>query len=198
VTEIVTQTDPGKHNANLELARGRILEGGSWKKQRIVVMIPTAKTVPARIVLSWINLISPPNQPVYRMALLGYEVGEAYSTAIENVLATPELQDWEYVLTLEHDNAPPPDGLLMLLKAMEARPEFAAISGLYWTKGPGGVPQAWGDPTDPVPNYRPQAPEPGKVIEVCGIGMGFALWRLSVSKDQRLRRSWFKTVASKE
>jgi hypothetical protein len=37
-------------------------------------------------------------------------------------------------------------------------------------------------------------PDPnGGLIEVCGTGMGFALWRLSMFKDERLRRPWFKT-----
>ena len=195
MTGPVTQHDPGKHNADLDLARGRIIEGGSWKRQRTVVLYPSSKLVPMRVVHSWLNLMYPPNQPVYRMAVMGTEVGEAYSNAIEQILATPDLKDWEFLLTIEADNCPPPDGLLLLLKAMEAHPEYSAISGLYWTKGPMGVPQAWGDPTDPVLNFRPQAPMPGQVMEVCGIGMGFALWRLKTFKDERLRRPWFKTPA---
>lgn len=195
---LVTQADPGRHNANLDLSRGRIIEGGSWKRQRVVVLLPSAAMMPARVALAHMNLAFPPNQPVYRMLCLGMEVGEAYSTAIEQILATPDLQDWEYLLTIEHDNVPPPDGVLRLLKRIEAHPEFACIGGLYWTKGEGGVPQIWGDIKDPVLNYRPQAPEPGKVVECCGTGMGFNLWRLSMFKDPALRRPWFKTLAGPE
>ena len=192
---IVTETSVGQHNINLDLARGRIIEGGTWKNQRIVVLIPSGKTIPAVVALSHWNLIFPPNQAVYRMLCLGLEVGEAYSSAIEAILAHPELSKWEYVLTMEHDNMPPPDGVLKLIKRMEAHPEFACIGGLYWTKGETGVPQIWGDPTDPVPNYRPQAPVPGQLVECCGTGMGFNLWRMGMFKDGNLRRPWFKTVA---
>ena len=82
---------------------------------------------------------------------------------------------------------------------MELHPEFSAIGGLYWLKGPGGHPQIWGDPSDPVVNFRPQPPDPnGGLVECCGTGMGFTLWRLSMFKDERLRRPWFKTIAGKE
>jgi hypothetical protein len=75
------------------------------------------------------------------MAAIGMEVGEAFSTAIEQILAHPELGTWEYILTIEHDNMPPADGVLKLLEQMEANPKFACIGGLYFTKGHGGVAQ---------------------------------------------------------
>jgi hypothetical protein len=78
---------------------------------------------------------------------------------------------------------------------MEAHPELSCIGGLYWTKGEGGVPQIWGDVKDPVLNFRPQVPVPGELVECCGTGMGFNLWRLAMFKDPKLRRPWFKTVA---
>ncbi len=81
---------------------------------------------------------------------------------------------------------------------MDKHPEYDCIGGLYWTKGEGGVPQIWGDPNDPVLNFRPQVPRPGEVQECCGTGMGFNLWRLSMFKDEKLRKPWFKTIASAE
>jgi hypothetical protein len=188
-------SDVGRHNEDLALARGRILEGGSWKKQRVITLLPAGATIPTKVALSHWNLIYPPNQPSYRMLALGMEVGEAYSNAIAEILSHPELSKWEYILTIEHDNMPPPDGLVRLLARMEQHPELACIGGLYWTKGEGGVPQIWGDPNDPVPNYRPQPPRPGELVEACGTGMGFNVWRISMFKDQRLRRPWFKTIA---
>lgn len=196
--EIVTQADLGRHNADLGASGSRILQGGSWKRQRIVVLIPSAATIPAKVALSHWNLIFPPNQPVYRMLCLGMEVGDAYTQALEAVLAHPDLSTWEYVLTLEHDNVPPPDGVTKLLKRMEEHPELACIGGLYWTKGEGGVPQIWGDIKDPVLNFRPQPPVAGQLVECCGTGMGFNLWRMSMFKDPKLRRPWFKTLAGKE
>ena len=195
---LVTVTDVGRNNSNLGLSAGRIIEGGSWKRQRVIVIIPSAKQLDARVALSHWNLIFPPNQPCFRILALGLEVGDAYSQAIGSILAHPDLSQWEYILTIETDNAPPPDGLLKLLKRMEEHPELACIGGLYWTKGPGGVPQIWGDPKDHVPNSRPQPPVAGEVVECCGTGMGFNLWRTSMFKDPALRKPWFKTTAGIE
>ena len=192
---LVTQTEVGRHNADLAASAGRIIQGGSWKRQRVVTVIPSDQKIDARVYLSHVNLIYPPNQPSYRVLALGQEVGEAYSTAIETVVNHPDLGKWEYVLTLEADNMPPPDGLLKLLRRMEQRPELACIGGLYWTKGYGGVPQIWGDPKDPIPNHRPIPPVQGEVVECCGTGMGFNLWRMAMFKDPALRRPWFKTQA---
>ena len=133
------------------------------------------------------------------MACIGMEVGEAFSNAIEEILKHPELSKWEYILTIEHDNIPPPDGLIRLLERMEMHKEFAAIGGLYFTKGIGGCCQIWGDPKDPILNFRPQPPDPnGGLVECCGTGMGFTLFRMKLFKDERLRKPWFKTTAGKE
>lgn len=188
----------GRHNADLVQSTSRIIEGASWKKQRVVMVIPAGPNIPTKVYLTHCALIFPPNQPAHRIAAIGKEVGEAYSSAIEDILANQELSQWEYILTIEHDNGPPPDGLIRLIKQMEAHSEYACIGGLYWTKGEEGVPQIWGDPKDPQLNFRPQPPVPGKLVECCGTGMGFNLWRLSMFKDKRLRKPWFKTIAGAE
>lgn len=194
----IVMPEVGRHNENLEASAGRILEGGSWKKQRVIVILPAAGSIPTKVALAHWQLIFPPNQAVYRMAALGMEVGDAYSTALDQILAHPELSQWEYVLTIEHDNVPPQDGVVRLIEDLEQHPEFACVGGLYWTKGEAGVPQIWGDPRDPQLNFRPQVPIPGTLQECCGTGMGFNLWRLSMFKDVRLRRPWFKTVCGAE
>lgn len=197
--QIVTMDVGGIHNADLAASTARVMASGSWKRQRIVVLIPSATMIPAKVALSHWNLIFPPNNGVYRMLCLGMEVGDAYSQAIEQVLANPELSQWEYILTLEHDNMPPADGVVKLVQRMEQHPEFACIGGCYWTKNEGGVCQIWGDVKDPVLNFRPQPPDPnGGLVECCGTGMGFNLWRLSMFKDTNLRRPWFKTLNGSE
>jgi hypothetical protein len=184
----------GLHNQDLEKTRTRLIKGGSWKVQRTIMLIPAADLVPAKCALSWMNLAFPPNNGVVRWLALGMEVGDAYSTAIEQILAHPQLKDWEYLLTVEHDNAPPGDGVIKLIEHMENHPEFSAISGGYFTKGEGGAYQAWGDARDPTPNFRPQLPNPnGEMLECCGLGMGFCLFRLSMFKDPKLRKPWFVT-----
>jgi hypothetical protein len=193
---LTTEDMAGAHNGDLAASCARLIRGGSWKKQRIVVLIPASDLIPTKVALAIWNLAFPPNNGVVRIAAVGMEVGDAYSTAIAQVLADPNLSQWEYLLTIEHDNLPPSDGVLRLVERMEMHPEMSCIGGLYWTKGPGGVPQIWGDVRDPVPNYRPQLPDPnGGLVECVGTGMGFNLWRLSMFKDERLRRPWFKTQA---
>jgi hypothetical protein len=188
----------GRHNANLAASTARILHGATWKKTRVVMLIPAGASIPTPVYVSHRAMITPPNQPFHIHACIGEEVGEAFSNAIAEIVAHPDLGQWEYLLTIEHDNTPPTDGLVKLITRMEAHPEYACIGGLYWTKGPGGVPQIWGDPKDPVLNFRPQPPVPGQLVECCGTGMGFNLWRLSMFKDPKLRRPWFKTIAGKE
>jgi hypothetical protein len=159
------------------------------------MLIPAGAQIPTKVYLSHCALIFPPNQAAHRMAAIGMEVGEAFSNSIAEIIAHPEIGGWEFLLTIEHDNIPPNDGLVRLIQRMEEHPEFACIGGLYWTKGPQGVPQIWGDPKD-VLNFRPQAPDPnGGLVECVGTGMGFNLWRLSMFRDERLRRPWFKTLA---
>lgn len=198
MTEIIAQDFGGKHGFDLSKTSERLRKDGAWKKQRIVVIMPADKLMSVRVALSHMNLIFPPNNAVYRMITVGAEVGSAYSETIEAVLASPELSQWEYILTIESDNMPPVDGVLKLLKDMDEHPEYACIGGLYFCKGEGGCAHIWGDPKDPVLNFRPQVPIPNTIQECCGSSMGFHLWRMSMFKDERLRKPWFKTVAGKD
>lgn len=192
--QLVVTDFGGDHNADITKTRLRLIKGGSWKKQRIVVILPAADSIPAKVALTHWNLAFPPNNGNVKILAQGMEVGDAYSTAIEQVLAHPDLSQWEYILTLEHDNTPPGDGILKLCEQMDAHPELSCIGGLYFTKGYGGVAQIWGDVKDPQVNFRPQLPDPnGGLVECCGTGMGFNLWRLEMFKDKRLRKPWFAT-----
>jgi hypothetical protein len=192
--QLLMQDFGGSNNADPEGTSARLMKGGSWKHQRIIVVLPAADLIPAKVALAHWNLAFPPNNGVVRILAQGMEVGDAYSSALEGILAHPELSRWEYMLTIEHDNAPPPDGVIKLCEQMEAHPELSCIGGLYFTKGPTGVAQIWGDPKDPLLNFRPQPPDlGGGLVECNGTGMGFNLWRLAMFKDPKLRRPWFKT-----
>lgn len=195
--QIVMQ-EVGRHNANLERTSADILRRGIWKKQRIVTVIPAGGMMPTKAAIALRNLMFPPNQAMHLIAALGMEVGEAYSQTIDMILAHPDLSQWEYILTVEHDNIPPGDGVLQLLKRMEEHKELSCIGGLYFTKGQGGVPQIWGDAKDAQINFRPQVPVPGELVECCGTGMGFNLWRMKMFHDKRLPRPLFRTVAGKQ
>lgn len=195
--QLTIQDFAGSHNSDPAKTNARLLKGASWKKQRIVVILPAGDSIPAKVALSHWNLAFPPNNGVMRILAQGMEVGEAYTSAIDGVLTHDQIKDWEYLLTIEHDNMPSWDGVLRLCEAMEAHPEFACIGGLYFTKGEGGVAQIWGDINDPMPNFRPVPPDlSGGLVECYGTGMGFNMWRLSMFKDAKLRKPWFKTVTT--
>lgn len=130
------------------------------------------------------------NQKFVRVFMIGMEVGDAYSAAIEQIITNPDLKNWKYILTLEEDNMPPPDGLLNLYKGME---EYDVVGGLYWTKGEAGQPMIYGDPKVMPRNFIPQKPIPDTLQPCNGLGMGFTLFKLDMFKDKKLRRPWFKT-----
>lgn len=195
--QIISSYDGGRHNADLTATVSRLEREAAYKDLSTIVIIPAFGQVPTKAVASWLNMYNPPNQKVVRLFAVGMEVGDAYSRCIESILANEDLAKFKYILTLEHDNIPPPDGFMRLLERMEAHPEYSCIGGLYFTKGPGGVAQIWGNPNEHPLNFKPMPPDPnGGLVETNGTGMGFNLWRLSMFKDERLRRPWFKTTAS--
>lgn len=136
------------------------------------------------------GLAPPMNQRFVRLFVSGMEVGAAYSSALDMILDHPELSQWKYLLTLEEDNLPPPDGLLRLLESIG---DFDVVGGLYWTKGEEGQPMIYGDPTRPL-NFLPQVPQPDTVQACHGLGMGFTLFKLDLFRDERLDRPFFQTV----
>lgn len=195
--QIISSYAEGRNNADLNAAISRLDRSAVYKDLRTIVIIPALLKVDTKAVASWMSMINPPNQGVCRLFAVGMEVGEAYSRTIESVLAHPDLSQWPYILTVEADNVVPPDGLLKLLERAEAYPEFDCFGGLYFTKGEGGVPQIWGNPMEFPMNFKPQRPDPnGGLVECNGTGMGFNLWRTKMFKDEKLRRPWFKTIAS--
>lgn len=191
--------DTGYHNKDITAAINRLEAEGAYADLSSVLLIPAFGAVPTKVVSSWWNSYFPPNQQVYKVFAVGMEVGEAFTRAIEHILKDPTLGKCKYLLTVEHDNIGPPDGFVKLLAQMHRHPEYAAIGGLYWTKGFGGVPQIWGDPKDQALNYRPQRPDAsGGLVECNGTGMGYNAWRLDMFRDDRLRKPWFKTTNGSE
>ncbi len=203
----------GFHNIDLDKSRNRLSQARSYKDLSTICIIPVIGKPEARgmihfkVVQSWMNLFTAMNQKFIRMFLYGMEVGVAYSTAIEMILNNPELSKWKYILTLEEDNAPPPDGLIKLYESVGdgsgdryEKDKYDIVGGLYWTKGEGGQPMIYGNPKDienglPL-NFIPQIPLIDQVQECNGLGMGFTLFKLDIFKDERLKKlgPYFKTV----
>jgi hypothetical protein len=137
------------------------------------------------------GLLTPMNQKFFRIFATHMEVGKAYSSVIGQILANPELSKFKYILTLEHDNMPPADGLLKLYENMD---KFDAIGGLYFTKGEMGQPMCYGKPGDFPVNFIPFPPASESVQECRGLGMGFTLFKTEMFKNPEMPTPLFETV----
>jgi len=122
---------------------------------------------------------------------VGMEVGAAYTSLIESILAHPDLSQYKYILTIEEDNMPPADGLLKLYESMD---KYDVVQGLYWTKGEGGQPMIYGNPGVMPKSFAPQIPILNEVQPANGLGQGFNLFKLDIFKNPNLPKPWFKTV----
>jgi hypothetical protein len=177
-----------------------MLPGSTFKDSSTVIIVPARdKKIDHRIVQAWENLIFPMNQRRSKLYAVGDEVGRAYENMIRFVLAHPVLSKFKYVMTMEDDNLPLPDAPIKLLDSIDAGP-LDAVSGLYFTKGGLNMPMAYGDPKSyletGVMDFKPRdvvkALSSGNVIEVNGIAMGCAVWRMDLFRE--FEPPWFVTV----
>jgi hypothetical protein len=190
--QIILGGDTGAHNLDLEAANERLRKGRAYEDLSTVCVCPTRGQIAARVVESWMGMIRPMNQPfVGPMFVQGMEVADAYNVAIETILAHDQIKGFRYLLTLEEDNMPQPDGLLKLYESVK---DYDVVGGLYWTKGLLGQPMIYGRPGQ-VPAFAPQMikeDEFGTTIRCNGLGMGFTLFRMDIFR--KTDGPWFKTV----
>ena len=195
--QIVVPDFTGKNN-DLPKSIKRLEKSGTYNDLSTIIICPTRGQVPAKVVQSWMGMIKPMNQKVIGpLFAIGMEVAEAYNSTIQMVLDNPELSKWKYILTIEEDNMPPPDGLMKLYEAIEEHVDghkYDVVQGLYWTKGEEGQPMIYGDVHSVPKNFIPQLPIPETVQPCNGLGMGFNLFRIDMFKDTKLRKPWFKTL----
>lgn len=186
--QIVIHSNEGYHNS---ITDDKNLVKNSYKDLSTICIVPTRGVVPAKVVQSWMGLMPPMNQKFIRMFAIGMEVGSAYSETIQTIIEHPELSKFKYILTLEEDNTPPPDGLLRLYENMD---KYDVIGGLYWTKGVDGKPMCYGKPDVFPLNFVPFMPEPESVTRCNGLGMGFTLFKMEIFKNKKLPKPFFETV----
>lgn len=195
----------GRHNADLPASVARLNRGKTYRDLSTVIVAPVRALengrpapIETELVSSWMSLIRPMNQVCHGpLFFSGYEVGDAYNMAVETILA--QLPTVRFMLTLETDNLPPPDGLMKLLETIHDG--WDVVGGLYWTKGEGGQPMIYGDPDVLPRNFIPQVPRAGEVQRCNGLGMGFTLFKLELLKkmasdlprDKDGKRLWFQT-----
>ena len=183
----------GFHNSNLDESATRVSQSNAYRDLSTVCVIPSRGMVSVRVVMAWFNLMNPMNQKFTRVTAEGFEIGAGYSEVFEQIVNHEELRKWQYILTLEDDVAPPPDGLLKLYESIT---KYDVVSGLYWTKGEGGMPMIYGDPNKAEVEFTPQIPKVDQVQPARGLGMGFNLFKMELFRDQRLQKPWFKTLQS--
>lgn len=176
-------------NHDMDLVRGRLIRGNSYKDLSTVMVMPTRGVIPAKVVQSLLSLATPMNQKFTRIFVEKMEVGEAYNAAIDMILANPELAKWKYLLTVEEDNVPPPDGLLKLYESMN---KHDVVSGLYFVKGQCGAAMIYGNPQEMPRNFIPQVPVLDSIQPCNGIGMGFALFPIEMFR--KIPKPWFRTM----
>jgi hypothetical protein len=197
-SKIVTDGLSGFHNSNMDASIARLKKGGTYKDMSTVIISPCIGDIPPAIVQSWASLIRPMNQKIVGPIFIeGMEVGAAYQMAVEMILGNPELSTFKYMLTIETDNMPPPDGLLKLYESIEGEVDgqkYDCVSGLYWCKGEGGAPMIYGNPYEMPKNFIPQIPMPEAVQPANGLGMGFGLFRIEMFKHPRIPKPVFKTM----
>ena len=194
--------DYGELNRDLRRQRDRLERGGTYRDLSTICVTPLPNEInenglnikvtglPVRVVSALRSLITPMNQKFIWFPIVGMEVGAAYEAAVDMILANPDLSTWKYLLTFEWDNIPPPDGLMKLYESID---EYDVVGGLYWTKGEGGQPMCYGDPSVMPRNFIPQLPPLDAVQRYNGLGMGFNLFNLSIFKNPKLPRPWFKS-----
>jgi len=196
----------GKHNESMADSIARLQRGRSYDDLTTIIVVPTRGEIPARVVASWLSLMRPMNQVCAGPEFMaGFEVGDAYNRAVENIIATNvnirnnKGRPFRYMLTLEDDNIPPPDGILRLMESIKG---YDVVGGLYWTKGDEGQPMIYGAPHVIPRNFVPQVPIPDQIQPCNGLGMGFTLFRMELlermapdmPKNEHGIRQWFKTV----
>lgn len=187
--QIVT-VNYGYHNNNLDTSINRLEKGKVYSDLSTIIICPTRGVIPAKVVQSWMGLIRPMNQKVIGpLFAIGLEVSEAYNQLISSILDNSELSTWKYILSIEEDNIPPPDGLMKLYENID---KYDVLGGLYWTKGEEGQPMIYGDPKSIPKVFNPQIPIPDSIQTANGLGMGFNLFKLEIFK--KIPKPWFKTV----
>lgn len=186
--QIVVEDWSGRHN-NSDYAK-RLETARTYEDLSTICIVPTRGLISAKVVQNWMGMMTPMNQKFTRMFVVGLEVGEAYTQAINGILANEELRKWKYILTLEEDNLVPPDGLLKLYESIGP---YDAIGGLYWTKGDAGQPMCYGDPKAVPINFIPQIPAVDSITECNGLGMGFTLFKTQMFLDDKLPKPLFQT-----
>ena len=171
-------------------------KSGLYKDLSCAWLFLSLGTVGMKCAFSWLTLLKPMNQKHGLALCMDHEVGAGYNYAIKNmILGNPTFSTYKYLLCIEDDNIPPPNGVVHLLESIAGNPEFSAVSGMYWTKTDPPIPMIYGNPADPM-DAIPQIPQDETLQECNACGMGFTVFNMDIFRDERLSPGeWFQTVS---
>jgi hypothetical protein len=191
---ILGDNNAGLHNSNLEKSIDRVDKSKMYEDLSTIIICPTRGTFPTRVVQSWMKLMKPMNQPVAGPVFAeAMKVDAAYNALIRYILDNDYLKTFKYILTIEEDNLPPPDGLLKLYENMD---KYDVIGGLYWSKSTDGFPMVFGDPEGDPMDSKPRVPKSGELVPANALGMGFNLFKLDMFRQ--IEEPWFKTEEGRD
>jgi len=168
----------------------RVVEGDSYKDRSLIMIMPGYKPLATAVWASFLNLLTPANHQLYRMYMSNYEVGQAYEEALGIIMSDPNLSKFSYILTVEADNIVPPMAVMQMFEDMDAS-GVDVLGAMYWVKGPGGAPMAYGKFGEVPHSFKPFIPTPHSVSRVNGVGMGCTLFKTEIFR--KISRPWFKT-----
>ncbi len=186
--QFTVQDYKGKHNTDLKSSTERLKKLASYRDLSTICIVPNNGLISAKVAESWLNQSSQMNQKFVRLMMIGMEKYFGFNSCIENILATPKLNEFKYILTLEEDTIIPPDGLHKLFESIE---NFDVVGGLSFSKGEEGFPLVYGDPRI-LPQTMNRSVVYPELIQPCfGVGTAYTLFKTEIFKNEKLKKPWF-------
>lgn len=181
----------GKHNADLEFSRNRLTVANSANNLSTICIVPTSGLIDTKVVEKWLIIASQMNQKFVRLPTITSDKYLTYNNTIEQILATPTLNEFKYLLTMEEDFLPPIDALIKLFENIE---KYDVVGSLAYTQGEEGKAMIYGHPEQIPATYLPIPPMGVDIIQPClGVSTAFTLFKLDIFKDVKLPKPWFRT-----
>lgn len=158
-----------------------LLTGDTYRDRSHAIITPSRGVIHAEVYGAHLDMRQVPGSiKSIRIVVTGDEVGVAYNRAIRTVLDYKE--KFRYLIFLEDDMLPPVDGFERLLASIEAHPEMAGISGLYYTKEEPKVPLVLGFPDQPQ-DATVRGFKHGDFVECNIVPQGFGIFRTDMYRD---------------
>jgi GT2 family glycosyltransferase len=170
-----------------------LLKGDTYHDRSHAIITPSRGVVHAEVYGAHLSMRQVPGSvKSIRVVVTGDEVGVAYNRAIRTILDYKER--FRYIITLEDDMLPPELGFEQLIASIEAHPEMAGVSGLYYTKHENKVPLVLGFPDRPQDGSMRSIPtdDPNAFIECNIIPQGFGIFRADLYRE--LPFPWYVTT----